>query len=136
MTGRALGSFSVPIEFLCYDITARGFCSSPGNSFDRNREIHGMGKRLYIKNIPFKATAEDLRGLFAETGDVESIDLVTDTRTGKPKGFAFVVMASDGEAQKAIESLNGTELLGRPLSVSEANTQEPRERRDLVKTED
>jgi len=94
-----------------------------------------MGKRLYIKNIPFKATAEDVQGLFAEIGNVVSCDLVTDTRTGKPKGFAFIVMATDEEAQKAIEALNGAVLLGRPLSVSAANTQEPRERRDLVKTE-
>jgi len=90
-----------------------------------------MGNRVYIGNIPFKATEENIRGLFAEIGEVVSIDLVTDARTGKPKGFAFVVMASDGEAQKAIESLNGTLLLDRPLSVSEANTQQPRERRDL-----
>jgi cold-inducible RNA-binding protein len=90
-----------------------------------------MGNRLYIGNLQFKATAEDIRGLIAESGEVMSIDLVTDARTGKPKGFAFVVMASDGEAQKAIETLNGTLFLGRPLSVSEANTQQPRERRDL-----
>jgi RNA recognition motif-containing protein len=90
-----------------------------------------MGNRLYIGNIPFKATEEDVRGLFAEIGEVGSIDLITDARTGKPKGFAFVVIASDEEAQKAIEALNGTLLLGRPLSVSEANTQQPRERRDL-----
>ena len=90
-----------------------------------------MGNRLYVGNISFKATEEDIRSLFAGIGEVESIDLVTDTRTGKPKGFAFVAMASDGEAQKAIEALNGTLLLGRPLSVSEANTQQPRERRDL-----
>ncbi|MGD0844327.1 MAG: RNA-binding protein [Geobacteraceae bacterium] len=90
-----------------------------------------MGNRLYIGNIPFKATEENVRGLFAEIGEVVSINLVTDARSGKPKGFAFVVMASDGEAQKAIETLNGTLLLERPLIVSEANTQQPRERRDL-----
>lgn len=90
-----------------------------------------MGNRLYIGKISFKATEENVRGLFAEIGEVVSINLGTDTGTGKPKGFAFVEMASDGEAQKAIEALNGTLLLGRPLSVSEANTQQPRERRDL-----
>jgi RNA recognition motif-containing protein len=90
-----------------------------------------MGNRVYIGNIPFKATEENVRGLFAEIGEVVSINLVTDARTGKPKGFAFVVMASDGDTQKAIEALNGTLLLGRPLSVSKANTQKPRERRDL-----
>lgn len=90
-----------------------------------------MGNRLYIANIPLKATEENVRSLFAEIGEVVSINLVTNARTGKPKGFAFLVMASDGDAQKAIETLNGTLLLGRPLSVSEANTQQPRERRDL-----
>jgi RNA recognition motif-containing protein len=90
-----------------------------------------MGNRLYIANIPFKATEETVRGLFADIGEVVSFNLVTDARTGKPKGFAFVTMASDGEAQKAIEALNGTLLLGRPISVSEAHTQQPRERRDL-----
>ena len=90
-----------------------------------------MGNRLYIGNIPFKATEENVRSLCADSGEVVSINFVTDARTGKPKGFAFVVMASDGEARKAIAALNGTLLLGRPLSVSAANTQEPRERRDL-----
>lgn len=90
-----------------------------------------MGNRLYIGNIPFKATEENVRGLFAEIGEVASINLITDARTGEPKGFAFLVMASDDDARKAIEALNGTLLLGRPLSVSEANTQQPRERRDL-----
>jgi len=90
-----------------------------------------MGSRLYIGNIPFKATEEQIRELFAGIGHVSSIDLVTDARTGKPKGFAFVVMASDEDARKAIEALNGASLLNRPLSVSAANTQQPRERRDL-----
>ena len=90
-----------------------------------------MGKRLYVGNISFKATEETVRGLFAAYGEVVSIKLVTDARTGKPKGFAFVEMASDGEARRAIEALHGTLLLERPLSVTEANTQQPRERRDL-----
>jgi RNA recognition motif-containing protein len=90
-----------------------------------------MGKRLYVANISFKATEDNLRGHFAQISGVVSIDLVTDRRTGKLKGFAFVEMASDEEAQKAIAALNGTLLLERPLSVCEANTQEPRERRDL-----
>jgi cold-inducible RNA-binding protein len=90
-----------------------------------------MGNRLYISNIPFKATEEELRALCSRIGEVASIDLVTDARTGKPKGFAFVVMASDEDARKAIDALNGTSLLNRPLSVSAANTQQPRERRDL-----
>ena len=90
-----------------------------------------MGKRVYVANIPFKATADVVRDLFAEIGEVTSVDLVTDRRTGKARGFAFVEMASEEDAEKAIAALNGTLLLERPLSVSEANTQEPRERRDL-----
>src|SRR5512140_1860578 len=95
-----------------------------------------MGKRLYVANIPFKATADNVRDLFAGIGEVTSIDLVTDRRTGKTRGFAFVEMASEEDAQKAIAALNGTLLLERTLNVSEANTQQPRERRDLDAGED
>jgi len=90
-----------------------------------------MANRLYVGNIPFKVTEETIRALFSGVGEVDSISYPADARTGKPKGMAFVVMASEGDAAKAIESLNGALLLGRPLNVSEANTQEPRERRDL-----
>ena len=91
-----------------------------------------MGIRLYVGNISFKATEESIRGVFAGIGAVESINLVTDARTGKAKGVAFVEMATGEEAGKAIEALNGLVVLGRPLTVSMANSQEPRERRDLV----
>jgi cold-inducible RNA-binding protein len=90
-----------------------------------------MAKRLYIGNISNRATEESIRELFAASGEVVSINLITDARTGKPKGMAFLVMAMDEDALQAIETLNGTVLHGRQLSVSEANTQEPRERRDL-----
>ena len=90
-----------------------------------------MGNRLYVGNISFKATEEQVRSLFAKIGEVVSFKLVTDARTGKPKGFAFVEMASAGEAQQAIEVLHGSLLLDRPLSVTVANSQQPRERRDL-----
>ena len=90
-----------------------------------------MENRLYISNISFKATEEQVRSLFAKIGEVVSFKLVTDARTGKPKGFAFVEMATAGEAQQAIEALHGSLLLDRPLSVTVANTQQPRERRDL-----
>jgi RNA recognition motif-containing protein len=90
-----------------------------------------MGKRLYISNISNRATEEKLGEIFAETGRVESINLIMDARTKKPKGMAFLVMSSEEEAHKAIDTINGTLFLGRPLNVSLANTQEPRERRDL-----
>ena len=90
-----------------------------------------MGNKLYVGNISFKASEEQVRSLFAKIGAVASFKLVTDARTGKPKGFAFVEMATAGEAQQAIEALHGSLLLDRPLSVTVANTQQPRERRDL-----
>lgn len=90
-----------------------------------------METRLYVGNISFKATEEEVRSIFAKIGEVASFKFVTDARTGKPKGFAFVEMASAGEAQQAIEVLHGSLLLDRPLSVTVANTQQPRERRDL-----
>lgn len=89
-----------------------------------------MGTRLYVSNIATSAAEENVRDLFAEKGQVESVNLIM-THSGKPKGFAFVAMASEEDAAKAIETLNGSLFLGRPLAVSEANTQEPRERRDL-----
>jgi len=90
-----------------------------------------MGKRLYISNISNRATEASLRELFAASGAVESINLITATKTGKSKGMAFLIMVTEEDAQQAIAALNGTVLHGRPLQVSEANTQEPRERRDL-----
>jgi RNA recognition motif-containing protein len=95
-----------------------------------------MGKRLYVGNISFKATKEGVRDLFAGIGTVEAINLVSDARTGKTKGVAFVEMATVEDALKAIDALNGLTLLGRPLTVSMANTQQPRERRDLDKESD
>jgi cold-inducible RNA-binding protein len=95
-----------------------------------------MGKRLYVGNISFKVTEEGVRALFAGIGTVESINLVTDARTGKTKGVAFVEMTTAEDALKAIEALNGQVLLGRPLTVSMANTQQTRERRDLDRVGD
>ena len=90
-----------------------------------------MGKRLYIGNISNRATEESVTALFAAIGRVESLDLIIDKRTKKPKGMAFLVMATEEDARQAIAVLDGTVLHGRLLRVSEANTQEPRERRDL-----
>jgi RNA recognition motif-containing protein len=90
-----------------------------------------MGKRLYISNISNRATEDSVRNLFAAIGEVVSLNLIINSRTKKPKGMAFLVMATEEDAHRAIETLNGTILHSRPLQVSEANTQEPRERRDL-----
>ena len=74
---------------------------------------------IYVGNLPFTATEEEVRGLFAQHGKVDSVKLINDRETGRPRGFAFVEMGG-GEAQTAIELLNGFQMGGRPLRVNEA----------------
>jgi RNA recognition motif-containing protein len=74
---------------------------------------------LYVGNLPFSATETDVRSLFEQHGTVESVKIISERETGRPRGFCFVDMASDG-AQQAIANLNGFELGGRPLRVNEA----------------
>lgn len=88
-----------------------------------------MEKRIYVGNISFKATEEDLRELFSQNGEVVSVKILTDTHTGRPKGFGFVEMATGEEAARAIEALNGKAFMERTLTVAEAKPQQPRERR-------
>ena len=78
-----------------------------------------MSKRIYVGNLPFSCTEDDVRGLFGEYGEVESVHLVTDRDTGRPRGFGFVEMG-DSEADAAIEGLKGAELGGRSLQIDEA----------------
>lgn len=75
--------------------------------------------RLYVGNLPFSATDESLRALFAKHGTVEKVSIITDRDTGRPRGFGFVEM-SGADATRAIEALNGTDFGGRPLRVNEA----------------
>jgi len=79
-----------------------------------------MGKRLYVGNLSYSVTEADLREVFAEAGSVEDVKVVLDRDTGRPRGFAFVEMSSDAEAGKATESLNGRDVQGRAINVSEA----------------
>jgi RNA recognition motif-containing protein len=79
-----------------------------------------MGKRLYVGNLSYGVTEAELRETFAEAGEVVDVKVVLDRDTGRPRGFAFVELASDGEASRAIETLNGRELQGRAMNVSEA----------------
>ena len=79
-----------------------------------------MGKRLYIGNLSYGTTELDLRELFGQMGTVADAKVVMDRETGRPRGFAFVEMSTDGEAAKAIEQVNGRELGGRDLNVREA----------------
>ena len=75
--------------------------------------------KLYVGNLPFTATEESVRALFANHGTVEKISLMTDRDTGRPRGFGFVEM-SNADATRAMQALNGTDFGGRPLKVNEA----------------
>ncbi len=88
-----------------------------------------MGRKLYVGNLPFSADNQTLQNLFGQCGAVESINLITERDTGQSKGFAFVEMASNSEAQKAIEELNGTTLDGREIKVNEAKPKATRDDR-------
>src|SRR5262245_1584793 len=79
-----------------------------------------MGRKLYVGNLPYSATDASLREAFSASGTVDSVNLITDRDTGQSKGFAFVEMSSDAEAQRATQALNGTTLDGRQIKVSEA----------------
>ena len=80
-----------------------------------------MGSRLYVGNLPFSASEDDVRELFAQEGrQVTEVKLITDRDTGRPRGFGFVEMASSEDAEAAISSLNGFSMDGRALTVNEA----------------
>jgi cold-inducible RNA-binding protein len=79
-----------------------------------------MGRRLYVGNLSFGTTELELREVFGQYGTVAETKIVTERETGRPRGFAFVEMGSDGEAKEAIDQLNGRELGGRALTVNEA----------------
>lgn len=84
-----------------------------------------MGQRIYVGNLPFSATEDEVRDLFASYGDVQSVALPTDRDTGRVRGFGFVEMP-DEDARKAIEGLDGTDMGGRQLRVNEARPREER----------
>jgi RNA recognition motif-containing protein len=88
-----------------------------------------MEKKVYVGNISFKATENDIRELFSTVGEVESVKIITDAHTGQPKGFGFVEMSSGEDAKKAISALNGKTFMDRALSIAEARPQEPRTKR-------
>jgi len=85
-----------------------------------------VAKKLYVGNLPYSTTDSDLQGLFEEFGTVESAQVIIDRDSGRSKGFGFVEMASDQEAQAAINALNGKEVEGRALTVNEAKPREDR----------
>ena len=79
-----------------------------------------MTKKLYVGNLPFSATEDELRELFARHGSVDSVKVIMDRETGRPRGFAFVEMSEPSAASNAIRALDGTQLGGRAMKVNEA----------------
>lgn len=86
-----------------------------------------MSKKLFVGNIEWGVTDQDLQNLFAEYGDVEEAIIIKDKMSGRSKGFGFVTFADDAAADAAVTKLNGYELNGREISVNEARPQENRE---------
>src|SRR3954451_23914968 len=79
-----------------------------------------MGRKLYVGNLPYEISETELQDLFAQAGSVESVNVMRDQATGRARGFAFVEMSTDEEAQKAITELNASQVGGRSLTVNEA----------------
>ena len=86
----------------------------------------GHPVQIFVGNLAFTVTEQDVRALFAPYGVVDRITLITDRETGRPRGFGFVEMADDTAAQAAMTALNGQELAGRALHVNEARQREER----------
>jgi RNA recognition motif-containing protein len=84
--------------------------------------------QIYVGNMSYGTTEESLRNLFSGFGDVENVKIITDRETGRAKGFGFITMSNDAQANKAIEELNDKEFEGRNLKVNEAKPREPRQR--------
>lgn len=90
-----------------------------------------MAKKLYVGGLPYSTTEDSLKELFAQAGTVESAIVIIDKMSGRSKGFGFVEMSNDEEAQKGIELWNGKEFEGRTLTVAEARPMEERPRRSF-----
>ena len=88
-------------------------------------------KKLFVGSLPFATKEDELKDLFSQAGTVESSIIIIDKMTGRSKGFGFVEMSSDEEAQKAIEMFNGSDVNGRNIIVSEARPQEDRPRNNF-----
>ena len=84
-----------------------------------------MAKKIYVGNLPFTASDDEIRSLFGTHGEVQSVNLITDRETGRPRGFGFVEMDEAG-AEAAISALNGTDMGGRSLTVNEARPRNDR----------
>ena len=85
-----------------------------------------MGKRLYVGNLSYDSTEDSIREAFSASGNVADVHVMTERETGRPRGFGFVEMATDAEAQAAIEAMDGADLDGRNIKVNEAKPREAR----------
>lgn len=85
-----------------------------------------MAKKLFVGNLPYKTTGDDLQQMFAQAGTVVSAQVISDKFSGRSKGFGFVEMSSDEEVTKAVEQFNGMEMEGRKMVVNEARPLQPR----------
>lgn len=108
------------------EISAATRCLASGFLFFREDLV---SKRLYVGNVPYKATEDDLRELFSKAGEVVSVKLLSDTSTGKMRGFGFVEMSTEAQAKKAIEMFNGISFMQRNIVVNEAKPQTKRPHR-------
>ncbi len=95
-----------------------------------------MAKKLYVGNLSYDTTSESLRAAFEAVGQVATADVISDRYSGRSRGFGFVEMSSDEDANKAIEQLNGTSLDGRTITVAEARPRENRSDRDGGRSND
>jgi RNA recognition motif-containing protein len=95
-----------------------------------------MGTKLYVGGIPYSTTQDGLSDAFSQAGTVSSATIITDKMTGRSRGFGFVEMATEEEAQNAISMWNGKELEGRTLTVNEAKPMEDRPKRDFNRNND
>lgn len=86
-----------------------------------------MGNKLYVGNLPYSASDQSLGDKFAEIGEVESSKVIMDRETGRSKGFGFITMVKEADAQTAIARFNGTDFEGRSITVNEAKPMEPRD---------
>lgn len=86
-----------------------------------------MATKLFIGNIPYSINSDGLKDVFAKVGEVADANVVTDRETGRSRGFGFIEMKNDADAKKAIDTLNGTEVDGRKIFVSEAREKAPRD---------
>jgi RNA recognition motif-containing protein len=89
-------------------------------------QMSDIMKKLYVGNMPFSITQERLKEMFAVFGEVTEVTVIMDRRSGRSKGFGFVTFSDDAAADKAIADMNGKDMEGRPLTVSEARPMTPR----------